>query len=219
MKPVDSSPHAAWKERFRAPAIWSASIAPLRPDRGLLWTTASGTLQVHTWDVPTGTLKQLTHAPGGQTSPMGLSPDGRWVYFLADEHGNEIGHYGRMPYEGGPTQDITPDMSPYSSFGFTISRQGNRFGFVTADREGSAFFVVDLGPGDAVGAPRALCSLRTMLGGATLSSDGSTAIVMSSEKSGKNEFSLVAFDAATGYEWRSCGTATGRAWRSIGPRR
>ena len=46
-----------------------------------------------------GALTQLTHRSTGKLSGI-LSPDGRYVYYLDDEQGNEIGHYVRVPFAG-----------------------------------------------------------------------------------------------------------------------
>ena len=211
-RPIDTSKDAVWKQRFRAPSIWVAAIAPQAPDRGMVWTNQSGTLQFHTWDVPSGSLKQLTFTPGGQNTFLHLSPDGRWAYYLKDDHGNEIGHYVRIPYEGGEPEDITPDMDPYPSFAFTFSRQGNRLGFTTAAPDGFRVFLMDVNPdGSLGGAPRMLYHMKTMGFGPVLSADGRLAVIMTSEHSGKNEFALKCFDAETGQEiaelWDGDGTS------------
>jgi dipeptidyl aminopeptidase/acylaminoacyl peptidase len=197
-KPIDTRPDAIWKQRFRAPSIMYATIAPLTPDRGLVWTNQSGMLQFHTWDVPSGQLRQLTHDPNGQSSPLTLSPDGRWAYYLQDDHGNEIGHYVRIPYEGGEPQDITPDMPPYSSFYLGFSRDGTRLGFTTAGPEGFTIFLADLHPDGSLSTPKQIHMMKSIGYGPMLSADGKVAIVMSSEHTGKNEFALIAFDADTG---------------------
>src|SRR5512142_2258362 len=112
--PIDTSLNAIWKQRYRAPAIQYAGMAENAPERGIVWTNQSGTIQYHAWDVKTGRMTQLTHTPGGQSAFPHLSPDGKWIYYLKDVSGNEIGHYVRMPYTGGDFVDITPDMPPYS---------------------------------------------------------------------------------------------------------
>ena len=198
IRPVDTSPDATWKQRYRAPSIFYANIAPLAPERGLVWTNLSGTLQFHTWDVASGALKQLTHTAGGQNTFLVLSPDGRWTYFLKDEHGNEIGHYVRIPYAGGEPEDITPEMPPYSSFGFSFSRSGSRLGFTTAGPEGFTIYVIDMAPDGRLGTPRVLYQMKTIGFGPVFSADGKLAVVLSSERSGKNEFSLLTFNTDTG---------------------
>jgi len=211
VRPVDTSPDATWKQRYRAPSIFSATIAPLAPERGLVWTNLSSTLQFHTWDVTSGALRQLTHAAGGQNTFLELSPDGRWAYFLKDEHGNEIGHYARIPYEGGEPEDITPEMAPYSSFGFSFNPHGNRLGFTTAGPEGFIIYVVDVAPDSRLSTPRTLYQMKTIGFGPVFSADGKVAIVLSSERSGKNEFALLAYNADTGERiaelWDGVGTS------------
>ncbi|MGE5221275.1 MAG: S9 family peptidase [Omnitrophica WOR_2 bacterium] len=213
IRPIDTSAEAVWKERYRAPSIFYSTIAPQAPDRGLVWTNKSGTLQFHAWDVPSGKLRQLTNTPGGHNTMLELSPDGRWAYYLHDEKGNEIGYYVRIRYEGGQPEDITPDMPPYPSFGFSFSRTGNRLGFVTAGPEGFTIYVLDVTQDGSLSTPRQLYQMKTIGFGPIFSADGKLAIVISSEHSGKNEFALLAFDAVTGARiaelWDGEGTSLG----------
>lgn len=195
---IDTSSKALWKQRYRAPAIYYATIAAHAPERGLVWTNLSGSLQFHTWDVATGHLTQLTHTPGGHATFLQLSPDGQWLYYLMDVHGNEIGHYVRMAYAGGEPEDITPDLPPYSSFGFSFSRSGNRLGYLVAGEDGFTTYVVDVGAQGELSAPRQLYHCRTMADGPVFSADGSVALALTTEHTGKNEFSLLAFDAQSG---------------------
>jgi len=195
--PVDTSPDAIWKKRYRAPSIFSAVIAPLAAERGLVWTNLSGTLQFHAWDIPSGTLTQLTHTAGGQNSFLELSPDGHWAYYLKDEHGNEIGHYVRISYEGSDPEDITPGMPPYSSNNFSFSRSGNRLGFTTANPQGFTVYAVDVTPDGGLSKPYSLYEMKSIGFGPFFSADGKLAIIMSSEHSGKAEFSLLAFNVET----------------------
>lgn len=195
---IDTSSKAIWKQRYRAPIIISADIAPHAPERGLVWTNLSGSLQFHTWDVATGQLSQLTHTPGGHTSFLHLSPDGQWLYYLKDEHGNEIGHFVRIPYTGGEPEDITPDSPPYSSFDLSISRSGNRLGYVIAGADGFSIYIMDVSKRGKLSAPRKLYHCPTIAFGPAFTADGSLAVVLSTEHTGKNEFSLLAFDTASG---------------------
>ena len=99
---------ASWKQRFRAPVVVWTQIAPANPTRGLAVNNTSGKYQLYAWDVPSGALRQRTEKPTGMLSGT-LSGDGRYVYYLDDERGNEIGHFVRIPFENGEAQDITPD--------------------------------------------------------------------------------------------------------------
>ena len=78
-----------------------------------------------------------------------ISPDGRHVYCFADTKGNEIGHFIRIPYEGGEAEDVTPDMPPYPTFGLALSRQGNLLAFTAAVANEYQVYAVDIAPSDA----------------------------------------------------------------------
>src|SRR4026207_815426 len=90
---------ALWKQRFRAPVVIWTQIAPANRARGMAVTNRSGKHQLYAWDVPTGGLRQLTDQPVGIRFGE-LSGDGRFVYYLDDVDGNEIGHFVRIPFEG-----------------------------------------------------------------------------------------------------------------------
>lgn len=121
-----------WKERFRAPVIAHSQIAAKGLDRGLAVTNWSGSYQLYAWDVPSGTLSQRTTRPRGTVSGV-LSPDGQFIYYLYDERGGEHGHDVRLPFAGGPSQDMTPDLPPYRSWDLCFSRAGQRATFTFQD--------------------------------------------------------------------------------------
>lgn len=196
--PIDTSPNAVWKQRYRAPAIQYAGMAANAPERGIVWSNQSGTLQYYTWDVRTGNLAQLTHTPGGKGAFPYLAPDGKWIYYLKDVSGNEVGHFVRIPYAGGDPEDITPDMPPYSSSGFSFSRQGNRLGYFIAAKDGFTLYVVEINDANELSAARRLYHSPTMAGGPFFSADGKVVTVLTTEHTGRNEFSLLALDAQSG---------------------
>ena len=104
-------PIASWRQRFRVPLILWTQQAKAVPTRGLVAGTQSGKNQLHAWDIATGELRQLTDHSTGVLFGT-LAPDGRWIYYLQDEGGNEIGHFARAPYAGGPAEDLTPALPP-----------------------------------------------------------------------------------------------------------
>ena len=146
MKPVDADNEPAWKVRFRVPVIRRAQVAASAPERGLITSNVSGTFQLHVWEVLSGRLRMLTNRRTGITAGL-LSPDGRSVYYHDDTGGNELGHFGRIPFEGGAPVSITPNMSPYPTFGLAVSGEGNRLGFMTADGNGYHLHVFEVGGG------------------------------------------------------------------------
>lgn len=188
---------APWKRRYRAPVVLWTQLAKAAPTRGLAVSSKSGVFQLYAWQVPTGELKQLTDEPEGV--PFGvISPDGRHVYYLEDQQDNEIGHYVRVPFEGGEPQDITPDMPPYSSWSFTISQTGNLLGFTAASPDGFHTYCMELGLDDTLGTPKLLYQSKSYAFGLALSHGGEIAMVASTERTGKQRFNLLAFDTASG---------------------
>lgn len=197
LNPLQLEPSALWRERFRAPLILWTQQAKAAPTRGLVASTLSGKNQLHAWDIPTGELRQLTDRATGV--PLGtLAPDGRWVYYLQDKDGNEIGHFVRVPYTGGATEDLTPDLPPYSSFLLHTSQTGDRIGFVFADSTGFHCCCVDRAAADQIGPARVLYHSPKTTHGPTFSYDGELAVLVTTERSTHKHTNLLALDAATG---------------------
>jgi len=188
-----------WKQRFRAPAIWWTQIARRAPTRGLAASNKSGVYQLYAWDVPTGEMTQVTDRPEGVLEGL-LSPDGRLIVYLDNRHGDEIGHYVRVPFEGGEPEDITPDLPPYSSWSLHANPASTLIGLTAADADGFHVYCVDLGPEGAMGAPRLLYRSQRLLFGPYLSCGGEIAVLASTERTGVQRYSLIAFDRAAGQQ-------------------
>jgi len=151
---------APWKQRFRAPVITNTQIARLMPTRGLVTSNRSGIYQPYSWDVPTGELRELTDRFEGLLYRV-VSPNGRYVYCFADTKGNEIGHFIRIPFEGGEVEEVTPDMPPYPTFGLGLSGQGNLLAFTIAVANEYQVYGVDISPSDALAPPRLIYRSKT----------------------------------------------------------
>lgn len=188
--------NAPWKQRFRASSISSTQLASAAPDRGLVVSNQSGKYQLYAWDVPTGNLRQLTDRPTGLMIGS-IAPDGRYVYYLDDQEGNEIGHFVRIPFEGGAPQDLTPDLPPYSSL-FCISQAGDQIGFAAADAEGFHITIIENGQNGTLLAPRRLFHSRKFTFGPTLSHGSEIAVLDTTERTVMLHFSLLAVDVASG---------------------
>ncbi|MBP7999281.1 MAG: S9 family peptidase [Chloroflexi bacterium] len=197
MQPLNLRNDAPWRERFRTAIIAYAFTAAANPTRGLACTNQTGVFQLYAWDVPTGQLTQLTHHERGKIVGS-ISADGQFIYYLNDDKGNELGHYVRVPFAGGPAQDITPNLPLYSSFGVNHSQAGNRIGFMTAGRDGFQANIMDAAADGTLGEPRPLWHSRALSFGPTLSQGGEIGVVATTERTGRNEYSLVAFDLTTG---------------------
>ena len=185
-----------WKQRFRLPARFGWQVARGNPARGLLTSNQSGVFQLYTWDVASGTLRQLTQRPTGVIFGA-LAPDGEHVYYLNDTGGNELGHHVRVPYAGGEPQDISPDLPPYAGSMLALNATSNLAAFVAA-AGGFKVYAQPLGPGGPLGAPRLLFASAAMVQGPVLSDSGDRVVVATNERAGGLHFNLVALDTATG---------------------
>ena len=194
MKPLDLSPEAIWRKRFRAADIIWAVTAQQNRERGLVCTNKDGIYQLYAWDVSTGDLVQVTHQPAGVTFGM-LSSDGNYIYFLKDEDGNEIGHFVRVPFSegGGEAEDISPELPLYSSWSISQNRKGNLTGFMAAGEDAYKAYAKPEGE-----APKLIHQSESLSFGPVFSCDGRIAVVGATDRSKSLDFSLLALDPETG---------------------
>lgn len=196
LRPLQLDDDAPWKRRYRAAAIVNAQVARGNPARGLVTSTQSGQYQLYAWELGTGVLRQLTHTPEGV--PAGtISHDGRYVYFLRDEGGNEMGHLVRMGWEGEEAQDLTPDIPPYSALGVSMDRGGRLLGTVISDASGFHLVKLPLN-GTGVGRPTEVHHSTKIMFGPSFSHGGEVAVVASTERSSFQHNGLVAIETASG---------------------
>lgn len=198
---MPASSSSPWKLRFRAPRVVNTQMASLHPSRGVVAMNWTGVYQVYRWHVPSGELRQITDLPGGLTDYF-LSPDGRYVVYFRDDHGNEIGHYVRFAYDGtledGAVEDLTPGLPAFSPARCAFSRAGNKFGFIASQPDGFHLHIVPFDEDGAIGQSREVFYSPVLMLGMALSSDGTVAVVNSTEKSGTTEYNLTAINTETG---------------------
>ncbi|HSH83322.1 MAG TPA: prolyl oligopeptidase family serine peptidase, partial [Herpetosiphonaceae bacterium] len=188
---------APWKQRFRALAVLWTQLAREAPGRGMAVSNQTGVYQLYAWDVASGDLRQITNRAEGMLSGM-IAPDGRYIYYHDDQGGNEIGHFVRVPFEGGAPEDVAPDLPPYSAWSIGASRSGNMIGFIQASDDGFHLHLIDMGNDGKIGAHRELYHTRSLAFGPSFSYAGEIALVASSERAGKPQFSLLAIDTSSG---------------------
>ena len=104
-----------WRDRFRAGAITSASRARANPGRGVVISDRDGNDEAYAWDVETGELRRLTDS-GTAVIEAAITPDGSSIVYLRDTTGSEFGHLHRLPFEGGESVDLTPDLDEYVAY-------------------------------------------------------------------------------------------------------
>ena len=194
LNPLDLSADAPWKQRLRAPYISQTSRASLNPSRGLVVSNKSGVVQLYAWNTETGELRQLTDDPAG-VSDGAISADGEQVYYLRDRRGDEIGHYLRIPYDGGDAEDISPDLPEYASHFLAECASGRALGFFAADSGGFHLYVYGKSGGEA---PLFAIKKQALAFGPLLSHDAEVAVIASAEKTGSAEYALEAYDVDSG---------------------
>jgi dienelactone hydrolase len=189
-----------WQRRFRAPFVLWTRTAPLAPERGVAVANQTGVHQLYAWDVASGNLRQLTNRPEGMLFGW-ISPDGRYVYYLDDTLGDEIGHYERVPFDGSVEsvpEDVTPSLPLYASPGIALSRSGNLLAFIAPDAGGFHVYALDLAPDGRPGAPRKLHTSQRILSGLAVSHDGACVAFGSAARYGNLNLTVIALDARSG---------------------
>lgn len=109
--------------------------------RAIIVSNRSGNYQLHAVDFNTGFTRQITHAKQGKLFGS-ISADGRDIYILNDEDGSEYGHFVRVPFVGGPSEDITLDMNAYFSYSVNTSDNGKTLCFTATLNNCNNVFVV-----------------------------------------------------------------------------
>lgn len=198
LKAPESEADALWKQRYRTRSLWNVALARRASIHGIAVSAASGTAQLYAWDVLSGTLSQLTHSEDGVLEGT-ISPDGRSVYYLRDEGGSERGHYVRIPWDGGEEQDLTPNMPAYAAlYRCAVSENGRAFVFTPTEANGFPLYSLDLRGDGGVGAPRELYRSPKFIDDVALSQDARLAVVATTEYAKARQYSLLAFEVASG---------------------
>jgi dipeptidyl aminopeptidase/acylaminoacyl peptidase len=197
---------APWVERFRAPTIPWTALAKAAPMRGLVSSNKAGLYQLYSWDRTTGDLRQLTHVAEGIARGY-MSPDGRYVYFFVDAKGNEIGHWIRVPFEGGEPQKATPGVDDYNRVFISFSQNSQAMGITTTSAEGFTIFIFPLNDAGEMGEPRQLYRSSSVAVGPFLAYDARTAVIITQDRSSKIDYKLLAFDVVSGEQIAELGDA------------
>lgn len=94
-----------WEQRFRALVSFLPEWSPWAPERTVYASNESGIWQPHTWDLATGTRRQVTdHAVGVLDGTPTLDEEG--VLWFQDETGDESGRWLVQSFHGGETREF-----------------------------------------------------------------------------------------------------------------
>lgn len=203
-----------WQQRWSLPGIYWTQLARIAPDRGLVSSNTTGVFQLFAWYVNTGDFKQLTDQPHGIRNGQ-ISPDGHWICFLKDEQGNEKGHFVLLPFEGGAFTDLTPDLPPYATYGFSFSPTGRHFGFTLVDERGSQIYDVLIDRDGMPGFRKKIYHSRQMAFDPTYSAEDKLVVIASTEPTGQPQYALLAFDLEQGDQIAELWDGSGTTMRAV----
>jgi len=188
---------APWKQRYHVPVTCGLEIAAQAPARGLVFSNRSGAYQLHSWNVLTGDLTQVTVRPEGVRYGA-ISPDGAFVYYHEDQKGNEVGHLVRVPFEGGVPEDLTPELPLYECSGYSFCRAGQRLAFLAATRDGFVLYNMQVPSKGKPERPEKLFQTANLTVNPALSCNGEILTIATADQPGTLHFSVLAFDVANG---------------------
>ncbi|MCK5019901.1 MAG: S9 family peptidase [Candidatus Peribacteraceae bacterium] len=123
-----------WKDLFYWPSVYWNEVASNAIEKMLVAYNINGTYQLYSLDRFTGKSHQITHELGGKVFGC-ISSAGKWVIYLDDSNGNEIGHYVRVPFEGGEKENISPSLPIYSSFFIRTNSNDSVYAWTAAINE------------------------------------------------------------------------------------
>jgi dipeptidyl aminopeptidase/acylaminoacyl peptidase len=192
----------AWRERYRARVVHWTIPAERNRTRALAGSNRSGVMQLYAWDVGTNELTQVTDRREGTTSGT-ISPDGRWIYYLDDRKGDEIGHVVRVPatgLEAGSAEpvDLTPELPLYTLDDLVSSADGRTLAFGAAMDDGVTAFVMADPETDPEAEARPVYRTDTLANVVGFDASGELLYVLTSERTRKARYSLLAIDVKTG---------------------
>ena len=197
--PIQLEDNAPWRQRFRCNSLGYVYVAPNNASRGIVCASLKGpTKRFLAWDTSSGDLRPLL--PEHETpSYAWLAPEGEYLYYLKDDKGSELGHIVRVPFDGGPAEDLTPELPPYTLRGFDISRNGARLAFDAVYDNRYWFYIVELETGGAPYAPRLVYSAPEETWACHLSYAGKLLAVKSTHRAPHSRrYAVLVFDTTSG---------------------
>jgi dipeptidyl aminopeptidase/acylaminoacyl peptidase len=137
-----------WEKRFRAPLSFLPEWSTHAPERAVYASNESGVWQVHTWDIGSGTRRQVTDNPVGVTDGT-PTLDGEGILWFQDETGSEAGRWLVQPFAGGETRPFL-DGVPHG-WNEGLAQAPGVVAAVVSDADGFGVYVsLDGGPADEV---------------------------------------------------------------------
>ncbi len=182
---------AGWEARYRLARRGLIAFAERAPDRLLLTSNESGAFQLETRDLARKTRHVLTHGSAGRTAGA-ISPNGKFVYYVEDTGGSEVGSWVRVPFEGGSPEKVAPGIAG-SSTGIAFDRSGRFVVVGTSGADGFRFDRVE-----SIGSATTLYRSKNEAYGPALSADGKYLSLVETERKNDRHYATLVLDAKTG---------------------
>ena len=110
-----------WIERYRASRVTLPMWARDAPERCTYASNAAGLWQVYAWDRETGVHRQVTDHPKG-TAIAEIDPAGEYIWWFADNDGNESGVWMQQSFSGGADMIAIPGLAPSCRTGLVLGK-------------------------------------------------------------------------------------------------
>ena len=182
---------AGWEARYRIRRQGLVAFAAEAPDRLLLTSNETGTFQLWTLDRSTGRRVRITDARAGKSAGA-ISPDGRWVWYLRDAGGSEVGGWVRVPFSGGAPEPVAA-AADGSSAGIAFDRSGRFVVVASSGPDGFRFDRVERAAKTV-----ALYRSANEAYGPALSADGRYLSLVETERKNDRHWATLVLDAESG---------------------
>jgi dipeptidyl aminopeptidase/acylaminoacyl peptidase len=187
-----------WVTRYTAQRLLEARVAKGDRSRAVVGVLRPEAVTVGLWRVGEPAWRD-TDVPIEDFEHMAwLSADGRVLFRLADDDGNEHGHVIRTPLDDGAAApvDLTPGWAPYTMRGGDCSLDGSIVVFSPIDADG---FRLVATAADGTGEPRVIYQNAAEAWYARASADGRYASLDTTDHNpGTRRYAVSVFDVASG---------------------
>ncbi len=110
-------------EQFAATRTFGSLV--YSPSGERLFYLANTNGQKNIWSLPSGGgfAEQLTSFTDERVTELSVSPDGKWLAFLADHHGDEMTQVWRLPVTGGWPERLTDEPEAQFTLGEWLNKE------------------------------------------------------------------------------------------------
>lgn len=187
----------SWEQKFYSQSFLWMYRARNFPSRVVVPVNSSGKYQLETRDFETGFRRQLAKSPQGSIFGS-ISPSGKFIFYLDDKGGNEMGHFVREPFGGGKKVDITPALPPYFAYEVSSDYADERLCFCASVKDKNHIYLVKINKTESESKTKLLYETKNLILRTIISPDGKQTCVSVSIGGKKNKSRALIFDNDNG---------------------